>query len=141
MLYAGETEETITQSREWLDQHRKCIKGVSVGAVTVYGHDLQAHLYMTELSAFGASPVDASSIDREGYADLHLSRHMDYDRTRAVTSEIARDHMNDRDYYDLKAFSYLPRGYTYREFRKDVETTGGEDLPFLVTDLAPDMMD
>ena len=136
MLYAGETEETITQSREWLDQHRKCIKGVSVGAVTVYGHDRQAHQYMTELSAFGASPVDASSIDREGYASLHLSRDVDYDRSRAISSEIARDHMNDRDYYDLKAFSYLPRGYTYGDFRKDLAGATDDDLPFRVSDLA-----
>ena len=96
---------------------------------------------MAELTAFGASPVDVSSIDREGYANLHLSRQIDHDRTRAVTSEIARDHMTDRDYYDLKAFSYLPRGYTYREFRKDLASTGQEDLPFVVTDLAPDMID
>jgi hypothetical protein len=133
MLYAGETEETISQSREWLDHHRKFIKGVSVGAVTVYGHDLAAHRYMTELSAFGASAVDAGSIDREGYAHLHLSRDIDHDRMQAVTNEIARDHMNDRDYYDLKAFSYLPRGYTYREFREDLAGTGQDEVPFWIT--------
>jgi hypothetical protein len=133
MLYAGETEETINESREWLDRHRKCIKGVSVGAVTVYGHGLEAHGYMTELSTFGASPVDGSSIDRDGYAHLHLSREIDHARVQVVANEIARNHMNDRDYYDLKSFSYLPRGYTYSEFREDLAGADQDSVPFLIT--------
>jgi hypothetical protein len=133
MLYAGETEETISQSREWLDRHRKCIKGVSVGAVTVYGHDLEAHRYLTELSALGASPVDSSSIDRDGYAHLHLSREIDHDRVEVVATEIARDLMSDRDYYDLKVFSYLPRGYTYEDFRVDLAGAGNDRVPFRIT--------
>ena len=88
---------------------------------------------MTELSALGASPVDASSIDREGFAHLHLSREIDRDRVQALTNEIARDHMNDRDYYDLKAFSYLPRGYTYGDFREDLADAGQDSVPFRIS--------
>ncbi|HUB32284.1 MAG TPA: hypothetical protein VMA31_04620 [Bryobacteraceae bacterium] len=40
--------------------------------------------------------------------------------------------MSDRDYYDLKSLSYLPRGYTYDQFRSDLMSLPPEDLPFRV---------
>ena len=85
---------------------------MSVGAVTVYGHGANAQAYMMDLCALGASPVNGDALERDGYAELNLSPEVDYQEARRLATDITQSLMSDQDYYDLKAFSYLPRGYT-----------------------------
>ena len=133
MLYAGESHETLNESLEWIEQRRHQIKGLSVGPVMLYGHGPKANAYLNRLTAFGAAVVDRGSIEREGFGHLHLSRDISHDRACALSLAIAREFMTDRDYFDLKAFSYLPRDYTYESFRKEVAESEVETLPFRVT--------
>jgi hypothetical protein len=130
MLYAGETEQTLTETQSWLSHHKDCIKGVSVGPVAVYGHGASARRFLKELRSKGASAVDPGSIERDGYAHLHLSKDVDYDRAKAISLRLAQEFMGDRDYYDLKSFSYLPRGYSYDHFRADMKGLPPDNLPF-----------
>lgn len=132
MLFAGETNDTVQETMEWLTKRKDQIKGVSVGAVTVYGNGSTAHDYLRELAQFGARPADPASIDRDGYAQLHLSREIDVERASALTTEIAQEFMSDRDYYDLKSFSYLPRNYSYDLFLADMPQEDHDALPFRV---------
>jgi radical SAM superfamily enzyme YgiQ (UPF0313 family) len=136
MLYAGESAETLNHSLDWLEQHRTQIKGVSVSPVVLYGHGSQAKQYLEHLAALGATPVDSGSTERNGFAHLHLSREFDHDRVRALSVAIAKEFMSDRDYYDLKSFSYFPRSYTYKSFREDLSGSDDRTLPFRV--LNPD---
>jgi radical SAM superfamily enzyme YgiQ (UPF0313 family) len=133
MLYAGETDETLAETMEWLAKHKSKITGVSVGAVMVYGHGSGARDYLTELQTLGAKCVDPDSVDRDGYAHLHLSKEIDYDRAKALSIQIAQEYMTDRNYYDLKAFSYLPRDYLYGDFVADLDGLRTDALPFRVT--------
>lgn len=128
MLYAGETEETLTETKSWLSCHRECITGVSVGPVAVYGHGASARRFLKQLRAKGASPVQPDSIERQGYAHLNLSKDIDYERGKAISISLAQEFMTDRGYFDLKSFSYLPRGYSYEQFRSDMMAL--ESLPF-----------
>ena len=68
---------------------------------------------MMDLCALGASPVNGDALERDGYAELNLSPEVDYQEARRLATDITQSLMSDQDYYDLKAFSYLPRGYTY----------------------------
>ena len=137
MLYPGETAETVSETLDWMHKHQDCIKGVSVSAMTVYGHGADTQRYLTELGAMGARPVDADSIERDGYTYLHLSRRIDFDQALTLGSEIAQAFMSDRDYYDLKSFSYFPRGYTYAEFCSNLERETPENLPFRIEAKSP----
>lgn len=76
--------------------------------------------------------MDSGSIESDGYAHLHLSKVVDHDRATAISLRLAQEFMSDRDYYDLKSLSYLPRGYTYDQFRSDLMSLPPEDLPFRV---------
>jgi hypothetical protein len=133
MLYAGETNETLAETLDWLAGRKSQITGVSVGPVTVYGHGFEARDYLTQLQALGAAPVDPDSTERDGYANLHLSKEIDYDRAKVLSTQIAQEYMTDRNYYNLKAFSYLPRNYAYEEFLVDLVGVRRESLPFRLT--------
>lgn len=130
LMYAGETAETFAETRAWLDEHAGAIKGVSVGPVLVYGPPKQAAPLLEEMAAQGACPVDPSQAEAEGISQLHLSSAFDAEAAEAASLELSRRHMTADDYYDLKAFSYYPRGYDRTDFDADVAETNRTLLPF-----------
>ena len=133
LLYAGENQETMDETIEWLDFHRDCIKGVSAGPVVVYGRGEGTSLYLQELAALGASPVNPEAADKEGYSLMNLSPTIDHESANQRAIDIAKSFMTDRDYYELKAFTYLPRGYSFSDFQRDGEYIDVSLLPFSMT--------
>lgn len=51
MLYAGENEKTINETKQWLREHRDYIYGVSVGVVSAFGWDCNKKEFIDELKA------------------------------------------------------------------------------------------
>jgi hypothetical protein len=133
LLYAGEDQETMDETLEWLNLHRDCIKGVSAGPVVAYGRGDGTSQYLQELATLGASPVDPEASDRDGYALMNLSPEMSHESANRHAIAIAKSFMSDRDYYDLKAFTYLPRGYSFEDFQRDGEYIDVSLLPFSMT--------
>ncbi len=132
MLYAGETDDTLTETVDWLYGHSDCVKGVSVGPVVVYGHGTPAEKCLSELRFYGASVVDPESMERDGHTQLNLSPSFDHEKAEEKSLAIAKMFMTDRDYYDLKHFTYLERGYTYQAFRDDSLLVDDRLLPFRI---------
>ena len=135
LLYAGENRETIEETAAWLSLHRNFIKGVSVGALTIYGPDERSHLFLRSLAPMGTKAVDPFSLEHRGYSHLHLSNYIDFDASSEIALALSKEFMAEEDYFDLKSFGYFPRGFSYDQFRLLVSSSPAEILPFKVTSL------
>lgn len=118
LLFAGETHDSIAETTSWLELHRECVSGVSVGPVMGFGWPESIRNYMDELVTYGASSASTQSI--LGVNHLNLSDDIDFDESLAISKNISRAFMSAEQYYFLKAFSYLPRDYSFGQFSKDV---------------------
>lgn len=132
LLYAGETEQTLAETKAWLDAHAASIKGVSVGPVIAYGPPKTANILLDEWAARGARPVDPRSAAETGITAMHLSRDFDAPSAELVSLELSRRYMDADAYFELKSFSYYPRGYTRAQFDQDVGASDPLMLPFKV---------
>jgi hypothetical protein len=74
-------------------------KGDFCWPVVAYGRGERTSQYPQELATLGASPIDPETSDRDGYALMNLSPEMSH--------ESANRHAI------AKAFTYLPRGYSF----------------------------
>lgn len=116
LLYPGETEETLAETTDWLESHRNYIKGVSVGPTIVFRYGQSGEAYLKSLVKLGARPVAQDNLDLYGYTHLDLSPSMPYAKAVTLAQTVSKSFMTERDYFDLKAFSYLPRSLTYEQF-------------------------
>ncbi len=130
LLYAGETARTVSETQDWLDAHAHAIKGVSVGPVVVFGPPSTVGGFVSDLERRGARPVDPTSAARSGITQIHPSREIDAASAEAASLALSRRHMTRDDYFDLKGFSYYPRGYTREDFDADVAASDTARLPF-----------
>jgi len=133
LLYPGETYDSIKETLDWLSAHQECIKGVSVGPLVVYRYDAGANSYLNSLRILGACAVDPDSLEREGIAKLHLSREIDCETAEVLSTRICQQFMSERDYFDLKGFSYLPRTYSFTEFLQTVSFLNPSNIPFKIS--------
>lgn len=126
LLYAGEDFATIEETKDWLIQNKRYIRGVSVNPVVVYGPNSDTE-YFTSL---GANIIDTSQ--NLGYSYMDLSSEIDYDTALRLGNELSKSVMSHDDYFILKKFSYFPRSYEYGDYIKDIAKADIEELPFNV---------
>ena len=131
LLYPGETEQTVSETLEWLDKHKKYIKGVAVNPLYIYKNST-VNDFLNVIEKLGAIPVNNSDIQELGYANIHLSPEIDYEESKQVARRIRHQFISSKDYFDLKSFSYFPRSYTYDDFLRDIDQNkiNKEDLNF-----------
>ncbi len=129
LLTAGENYETISDTREWLDKNRKYIKGISSNCETIYGpnNDL-----IRSLKHWGASYVNDNDLEDKGYANINLSKELDYGQAKKMARELSRLIMTADDYFELKKFGYFPRNYYKRQFFTDLDEINQDNLPFKI---------
>ena len=123
LLFAGETDETITSTMDWLDKHRDAITGVSVGPVIVFGWPNKIKPYLNELSLLGAS---VSHQPITGITHLDLSSTIDYKSSIDISTMIGQRYTTSEDYFYLKSFSYFSRDYTFEQFNSDCKGIEGQ---------------
>lgn len=132
LLFAGETVATLQETEEWLERHRDCIAGVSVGPVMVFGWQESTADYVRELEHLGARPA---RVTLDGVQELHLSSEIDHETAHQLSRQLSRRFMTADQYYALKSFSYFPRWYGVDDFRADIRNSGG-DYSFSTADLS-----
>ena len=130
LLYAGETAQTIDETRAWLDQHSDAIKGVSVGPVVVFGPPRHSRPMLEELTRSGARAVEETASEQRGITSIHLSHEIDCDAAETIALDLSKRYMDEDAYFDLKAFSYYPRQYRRADFDSDVLASDAKSLPF-----------
>ncbi|OUR78190.1 radical SAM protein [Colwellia psychrerythraea] len=118
LLYAGETSQSIQETFNWLDKHRKFIKGVSIGPVIAFGWDDKKKNFMDELISNGASIYSGNQII--GVSHINLSSKIDHNKALDISRELSCEFMDAKSYYFLKSFSYFPRNYSWENFNSDV---------------------
>lgn len=128
LLYAGETMETVRETMEWLSLHQDCIKGISAGSL-VYYHNMDN---LSELEQLGASIAEGDHFEDNGFAMLNLSPDISKERAAKLCQEIPQLIVNQRDFYDIKAFSYYPNSYSYEAFLQDMRSCEPQSLPFYI---------
>jgi hypothetical protein len=139
LLYPGETDETIAETWQWLSDRISDIKGISAWPLMLYGPNAIHSDFYKSICVYGAKARDISKLRRNGYSELDLSKTIDYHRAVDYCRRICRDLMTAKDYYDLKSFSYLKRGYKWKDFVRDVAGEDPELLPFSLVPELPRM--
>ena len=129
LLYAGETLSTIRETQNWLESHSTFIKGLSINPLFIYKYR-GINKYIDSLKKFGASLVREDSLESLGYAHLNLSSTIDFNEANKISLKIRQNIVSDNDYFDLKAFSYFDRCYTFDSFREDCQNMSNAKLPF-----------
>lgn len=133
LLYPGETDSALTETRDWLINHASCIKGVSAGPMILYRYGSRTRDSIAHCERHGGRLVSSDQLDKEGFADLHLSEEIQHDKSIEAARDISQLMMLDRDYYDLKAFSYFPPSTSFDDFRTIAQGCRPESLPFRMT--------
>lgn len=122
LLFAGENDETIAQTIDWLDRHRELIYGVSVSPVIVFGWPHEANAYVNTLAQFGAARDHSPC---PGVTHINLSDRVTYEDSLALARVISSRFMRAERYYKLKSFSYFPRNYSFNDFLLDIAQDPG----------------
>lgn len=118
LLYPGETESSIKNTIDWLELHKEFIKGVSVGPVIIFGWPQKTRAYIEQLTKLGARVSHSNII---GVQHLDLSDQISHKTSIKIAKQISKMFMSDKDYYDLKSFSYFPRDYSYSDYLTDLD--------------------
>ena len=128
LLFFGETMESISETTKWLYDHKKHIKGVSVGSIIGFGLPNEVQGF---IDSFNCPEAGIAKLENNitGVTRLNLSKEIDYFRSNELALEISRNFMTKRNYYDLKSYSYFPRGYSYQQFCEDIPEHS-KNLPF-----------
>lgn len=132
LLYAGETEATLAETREFLATIRRYIVGVSVNPLLIYRSDPSHVTYLSRLQELGCRLVDADEFERTGVGELHLSEAVDSARAAELSLEVAREVMSAKDYFELKSFSYFSPRLSRASFDALVAEANPDDLPFSI---------
>lgn len=122
LLFAGENDDTITQTLDWLEKHRDCIYGVSASPVIVFGWPSEADAYLNTLAQFGATRDHSPC---SGVTHINLSERVNYEDSLALARLISSRFMRAGRYYKLKSFSYFPRTYGFNDFLLDMAQDAG----------------
>jgi hypothetical protein len=122
LLFAGENDDTIAQTLDWLEAHRECIYGVSASPVIVFGWPDEAEAYLNTLAQFGATRDHSPC---SGVTHINLSERVNYEDSLALARLISSRFMRAGRYYKLKSFSYYPRTYTFNDFLLDMAPEAG----------------
>jgi radical SAM superfamily enzyme YgiQ (UPF0313 family) len=129
LLFAGEDIDTINETINWLENHKDCIKGISVSPLIVYGRDENTQAYLNELKEYGAEPID-KNMSLNGYTMMHLSKNFSFEVSEEYRIRISKMFMTYNDYFDLKSFSYLPTSFTREQFERICLASDVSKLPF-----------
>lgn len=126
LLFAGESLDSVAETKEWIQANIQYIKGVSVNPVVAYGPENDNEYFIS----LGASIIDTSEL--LGYSYMNLSVQIDYPMSISLSNQLSQSLMNQEDYFYLKKFSYFPRSYQYSDFLEDVKKANKESLPFKI---------
>jgi radical SAM superfamily enzyme YgiQ (UPF0313 family) len=129
LFYPGETLATIEETRDWISFHKKYIKGLSINPLFIYRYN-GVEEYLQSIKEVGASLVSEDSLNENGYAFLNLSDSITFVNANKISKRIRQEMMSEKDFFDLKSFSYFDRYYSYIDFENDIKEVDHSSLPF-----------
>ena len=109
-------------------KYKDYIKDVSAGSLVYYYNMTN----LSELVELGASLPPDQNLEENGFINLNMSDEIDVLKAQKLCCEIPRIVANQRDFYDIKKFSYYPKDYDYHVFMDEVSKCDPKELPFRV---------
>lgn len=131
LLYPGETDETISETAEWLEKNMLYFAGISVYPTLYYGLTPSTDPVMDIYKSLGATL--SSTKPTGGIQHLNLSKAIPHPDSEQIARELSRRFMTDSEYYALKSFSYFDPSYTEHQFKLDIQRSDPDKLPFRVS--------
>ena len=107
LLYAGETEETIKETLEWLKQNK--FKGISVNPFILYLNGEETKVFIDKIKNITQMDVDIEGLYENGYSFIDLSSEITSQIAKDKCKKIAENCMQRQDYLDLKKICYTRR--------------------------------
>lgn len=120
LLYPGESLETISETRDWLETNKPYIFGVSVYPTIFYGFEFDNNDMWNLYKSQGATLAQTNGLGN-CIKFLNLSTSVSYEDSLAISQELSREFMTDEQYYILKSFSYFSPKYTFDMYISDLE--------------------
>lgn len=107
LLYAGETEETIGETLEWLKRNK--FKGLSVNPFILYLNGEGTKEFVSKIKKITKMDVDIKKLYENGYLFIDLSNEITSKIAKDKSKQIAESCMRNQDYLDLKSVCYTKR--------------------------------
>lgn len=109
LLYLGENKQTIEETMQWLDEHSKYIKGVSVNPFIFYLDGKNTEKYVERIIELTGIEADLELLHEQGYLNVDLSEEITFAVAKDYSNYIASRYMSEDDFIDLKRICYLRR--------------------------------
>lgn len=117
LLYAGETQVTLEETRTWLLAHKPYIKGISANPLVIYLNGLESTMkYCDEVEKLTGCHIDRNRILLQGYSYIDLSEQIPKDKTLILCKSLSDEMMTEQDYIDLKSICYSPMMERKKEY-------------------------
>lgn len=127
LLYPGETHQTISETRQFLAQHKRFFKGVSAYPVLAFGFG--DHLKRTQMDYSKYPGCSLVPTQTPGVWDVNLSREISSQSAKEICRNISQDFMSSSEYFFLKSFGYFRPDYTEVEFQADLQEVNARQRP------------
>ena len=108
LLYAGETADTVEETRSWLQERRSYFEGISCNPLTVFLDGEHTKDYIQSLERISNTKIDREKLLQKGYCTFALSPTMDQGKVRKTVNALYDEFMTPEAYSALKAVSYTP---------------------------------
>ncbi len=128
LLYPGETERSLQETYQFLDQHEDYIFGVSTYPVVVYGEGERRKYFEGLYRKQGATGLVKTKT--VGVWDVNLSKEINSEEAKLIATSVAQRFMSMSNYFYLKKFSYFREGYGWQQFVEDVSALPDCQLAF-----------
>jgi len=105
LLYLGETEETINETMQWLDDVK--FKGVSVNPFILYLNGKTTKLFCTRIKHLTGYEPNMKQLQQNGFTYVDLSSSINIENAKKWSKIISDKYMSPQDYIELKKICYL----------------------------------
>ncbi len=130
LFYAGESPDTISETKAFLDAHRDTIGAISAYPLMMYpgieGMDRMQQI----IAGSGGSLVEDEVWLRRHLTPVNVSRYYTYFDIMEIAHDWEQEFQTAEEYYYQRRFGYFAPGVSYKDFIKQVLEAGVQSFPF-----------
>lgn len=134
LFYAGETTDTMMETREFLEARRSQVGAIAAGPLYLYPGIADESRILTLLDRSGGSIVEDPEWQARCLRPVNPSRELTFDELLAYSLEFEQDFQTASKYFYQRQWGYFRPGVTYDQFISAVAQAGSENFPFEAPD-------
>jgi anaerobic magnesium-protoporphyrin IX monomethyl ester cyclase len=130
LFYAGETMETVTETRDFLFERKSEIGAIAAGPLYLYpGIGGEARIRML-LEEQGGGTIESDEWKSRHLIPVNPSRELGFEQLSELALEWEREFQSAHDYWYNRQWGYFSPGTSYAEFVTAVHQIGTVHFPF-----------